>query len=184
MPIGNRGTPLLDEHAQQCDGTVAQRNRLAAAEQCVRLCIKAERTEDVRCAFSESLRSVRGCEKKISCQSYGLHDCAVSPYVRTTITRAIVRRVGVKCVGMTRSIVASALVRCRPVLFQDRFLRQPNGFTDQKFWLRRGMLAAIARGLPSAKGISPWGRGASLDATYSRWPRAAGRSETANDQSP
>ena len=71
------------------------------------------------------------------------------------------------------------LLRCecigahRPVLFQDRFLRQLNGFTDQKFWLRRGMLAAIARGLPSAKG-SPWGRGASLDATYSRWPRAAG----------
>jgi hypothetical protein len=47
--LGNRDTPLLHEHAQQCDGAVAQRNGLAAAEQCVRLRIKAKRTEDVRC---------------------------------------------------------------------------------------------------------------------------------------
>jgi hypothetical protein len=40
---------LSPEHAQQYNGTVAQRNGLAAAEQCVRLRIKAERTEDVRC---------------------------------------------------------------------------------------------------------------------------------------
>src|SRR5215831_4726120 len=40
---------------------------------------------------------------------------------------------------MTRSFVASAWVPCRPVLFQARFLRQLNGFTDQKFWLRRGL---------------------------------------------
>jgi hypothetical protein len=47
--LGNRDTPFLYEHAQQCDGTMAQRNGLAAAEQCVRLRIKTKRTEDVRC---------------------------------------------------------------------------------------------------------------------------------------
>jgi hypothetical protein len=36
-------------NVQQCDGTVAQRNGFAAAEQYVRRRIKAERTEDVRC---------------------------------------------------------------------------------------------------------------------------------------
>jgi hypothetical protein len=30
--LGNRDTPLLHEHAQQCDGTVAQQNGLAATE--------------------------------------------------------------------------------------------------------------------------------------------------------
>src|SRR5215831_4293003 len=47
--LGNRDAPSFHEHAQQCNGTAAQRNGLVAAEQCVRLRIKAERTEDVRC---------------------------------------------------------------------------------------------------------------------------------------
>src|SRR5215813_1254912 len=51
--LGNRDTPSLYEHAQQCDGTMAQRNGLAAPEQCVRLHIKAERTEDVRCCHPD-----------------------------------------------------------------------------------------------------------------------------------
>jgi len=41
----------------ELDGTVGQRNGLAATEQCVPLCIKAERIEDVRC-----------CRLPIQCQ--------------------------------------------------------------------------------------------------------------------
>ena len=50
---GNRNSPLLHEHPQQCDGTVA------AAEQCFRLRIKAERTEDVRCCHLPIYRQFR-----------------------------------------------------------------------------------------------------------------------------
>ena len=69
--LGNRDAPSLHEHAQQCNGTAAQRNRLAAAEQCIRLRIKAERTEDVRCghlrsrASSETLRKFFGAISRL-----------------------------------------------------------------------------------------------------------------------
>src|SRR5262245_18616088 len=46
-------------HAQQCDCPVAQRNGLAAAEQCVRLCIKAERIKDVGCGHLPIQRQFR-----------------------------------------------------------------------------------------------------------------------------
>src|SRR5262249_23634990 len=60
--LGNRHTPLLHEHAQQCDGPVAQRNGLAVTEQCVRLRIKAERTEDVRCGHLQQSALAEGPE--------------------------------------------------------------------------------------------------------------------------